>query len=239
MVNLLVGSRDIKEINILQNNLTNDKNYKINNAYTGKQIIDQYWKINPDIAVIDNNLNDLFIENVIDILSCSPLEEKNCNLILTLDRNYNLKLNNVSKINKIIYKPINNDLIKIIKKMAVDHNTPDLEFGEVDLLLQSLNFNCMSTGYRYMRDAITYCYYNPEELEFLKNIFKYLSFKYKVSENSIKDVLNSSIRPFNNTYIYNCSNDLKNLLYKNISLKDFIERIVFYLINIKHKGRIF
>ena len=110
MVNLLIGNRDIKEIDFLQNNLTNDKDFEIYNVYTGKQIIDQYWKTNPDIAVIDNNLTDLSIENVIDILSYSPLEEKNCNLILTLDRNYNLKLNNVSKVNKIIYKPINSEL---------------------------------------------------------------------------------------------------------------------------------
>ncbi len=239
MVNLLIGNRDIKEIDFLQNNLTNDKDFEIYNVYTGKQIIDQYWKTNPDIAVIDNNLTDLSIENVIDILSYSPLEEKNCNLILTLDRNYNLKLNNVSKVNKIIYKPINSELIEIIKTMSVDHNTPDLEFGEIDWLLQSLNFNCMSAGYRYMKDAIIYCYYRPEELEFLTNIFKYLSFKYQVPETRIRDALKSSIRPFNNTHIYNCPNELKNLLYKDISLKDFLERIVFYLINIKHKGRIF
>ena len=239
MVNLLIGSRDIKELDILKNNLTNDKNFEIYNVYTGKQIIDMYWKINPDIAVIDSNLTDLSIEKVVDILSYSPLEEKNCNLILTLDRNYNLKLNNVSKINKIIYKPINKKLIEVIKTISVDHNTPDLEFGEIDLLLQSLNFNCMSAGYRYMKEAIIYCYYRPEELEFLKNILKYLSFKYQVPETRIRDALKSSIRPFNNTYIYNYSNDLKNLLYNDISLKDFLERIVFYLINIKHKGRIF
>ncbi len=242
MVNLLIGSEDTKELDILQNNLTNDKNFEIHNVYTGQNVIDTYWKIHSDIVVIDNNLTDLPIEKIINVLSASPIEEKNCNLILTLDKDYNLKLSNFSKINKIIYKPVSIELVDIIKKISIIHNTPDLEFGEVDWLLQSLNFNCMSAGYRYMKDAITYCYYRPEELESLTNIFKYLSFKYQVPETRIRDALKSSIRPFNNNTFYTCISDLYKVLYNNgnsLSLKNFIERIVYYLIKTKNKGRLF
>ena len=35
-------------------------------------------------------------------------------------------------------------LISFIKELGLDYNTPDLELGEIDWLLQSLNFNCMS-----------------------------------------------------------------------------------------------
>jgi len=90
-----------------------------------------------------------------------------------------------------------------------------------------------------MRDAIIYCYYKPEELEFLKNILKFLSFKYLVPESRIRDSLNSYIRTFNRKN-HNLPIELYNTLENNIhniSLKDFIGRIVFYLM--KKKGRSF
>lgn len=163
-------------------------------------------------------------------------------MILTLSPDYKINFKNFTKINKIIYKPIlNNELCETIKEIANDYNTPDIEIGEIDWLLQSLNFNCMSAGYRYMKDAITYCYYRPDELEFLTNVLKYLAYKYKVPESRIRDSLKSSIRPFNNTNTYSCPTDLYRVLYNNgnrISLKDFIERIVYYLIRTKNKGRL-
>lgn len=239
MVNILIGNKDSREINILCQELTNDKSYKIENMTTGINTLSMYWKLNPDILVLDNNLPDLSIKDIVDRLSCSPLEKKKCNTILTLTPNYRIGLNNVTKISEILYKPIlNNELVNAIKTLAVDYNTPDLFVGEVDLLLQSLNFNCMSAGYKYMKDAITYCYYRPDELEFLNNVLKYLAYKYNVPETRVRDCLKSCIRPFNNTNILNQYSDLYAVLYNNgnkLSLKDFLERIVFYLIKTKKK----
>lgn len=90
-----------------------------------------------------------------------------------------------------------------------------------------------------MRDAIIYCYYKPEELEFLRNVLKFLSFKYVVPESRIRDSLNSYIRTFNHKN-HNLPIELANILEKNkhsLSLKDFIGKIVFYLI--QKKGRSF
>lgn len=126
--------------------------------------------------------------------------------------------------------------------MAIDYNTPDLEVGEVDWLLQSLNFNCLSGGYKYMKKAITYCYYRPDESEILNNILKYLAYEYKTTESQVRDSMNACIRPFNNSSEYSCSEELFNVLYNNghkLSLKDFLQRIVFYLIKVKKKGRLF
>ena len=239
MVSILIGNKDSTEIDILCQELTNDKSYKIINMTTGINTLSMYWKLNPDILVLDNNLSDLSIKDIVDRLSCSPLEKKRCNTILTLAPNYHIGLKNVTKISEILYKPIlNNELVNAIKSISVDYNTPDLCVGEIDLLLQSLNFNCMSPGYRYMKDAITYCYYRPDELEFLNNVLKYLAYKYNVPETRVRDCLKSCIRPFNNTNILNQYSDLYAVLYNNgnkLSLKDFLERIVFYLIRTKKK----
>lgn len=243
MVNVLIGTRNIQESNILCQKLANDKNYRVDNVTTGNDVLTMYWKINPDILVLDNSLSDLPIEDIVNRLSANPVERKRCNMILTLTPHYKIELNNVAKINEIIYKPIFNDkLVDAIRLMSVDFYTPDLEAGEIDCLLQSLNFNCMSAGYKFMKDSIIYCYYRPNELEFLNTVLKHLAYKYNIPESRARDALNSCIRPFNNTNIYGCSDELYNILYNkgnSLSLKDFLEKIVLYLIRTKKKGRLF
>ena len=190
MIKILVGNKNIDEFNSLCPILTNDNNYRINNINTAMNILTSYSRLKPDILILDNSLSDMSIEELIDKLSINPLEEKKCNTILTLNSNYHLRLSNVAKIHTILYKPIgNNELTNIVKQMAIDYNTPDLEFGEVDWLLQSLNFNCMSPGYRYMRDAIIYCYYRPDKLEFLNTILILLSSLYSVPVTDRKSVV--------------------------------------------------
>lgn len=93
-----------------------------------------------------------------------------------------------------------------------------------------------------MRDAIIYCYYNPDKLEFLNNILQLLSASYNVPTTKIRDSLNSSIRTFNSTHTIDNTHYLYNVLYNgnsNISLKNFIEKIVIYLLKTKRKGHIF
>lgn len=243
MVNVLIGNTNIKELDILCQQLTNDKKYRVSNVATGKDALDMYWKINPDIVILDDTLPGMPMEDIISRLSSNPVEKKKCNMILTLTPDCKIKFSNVTKINEIIYKPIIDDkLTNAIKVMSADFNTPDLEVGEVDWLLQSLNFNCLSAGYNFMKDAITYCYYKPEEMEILNTILKHLAYKYDVPESRVKDALTSSIRPFNNVNEYTCSKELLEALYNNghkLSLKDFLQRIVLYLIKTKKKGRLF
>ena len=243
MVNLLISNKNTIELDILAKNLTNDKNYIVENATTGKDTLSIYLKVHPDIFILDNSIADIPIESIIDRLSSNPLERKRCNTILTLPKNYNINIKHFSKINEIVYKPIfNNELTNIIEEISLDYNTPDLEYGEVDLLLQSLNFNCLSNGYNYIKSAITYCYYKPNELEYLNNILNYLAYEFNVNKSQVRDSMNGSIRTFNNINEYNCSNELFNVLYNHgnkLSLKDFLERIVLYLIRTKKKGRIF
>lgn len=243
MVNVLIGNKNTTELDILCQNLANDKNYRVDNVATGKDIVALYLKTNPDILILDNSLPDMTIEDIVNRLSSNPLERKKCNTILTLPLDYNIKMRKYGKVSEVIYKPfIDNELSDVIKELAIDYNTPDLEIGEVDWLLQSLNFNCLSRGYKYIKDAITYCYYRPDELEYLNNILKYLAYQYNTTESQVRDSMNGCIRPFNNASEYDCPEDLYKVLYNHghkLSLKDFLERIVFYLIRVKKKGRLF
>ena len=84
MVNVLIGNKNTDEIAILRQELTNDKIFRIENVVTGTEIITTYWKFSPDILVLDSELPDMSTENIIDRLSCTPLERKRCNTILTV-----------------------------------------------------------------------------------------------------------------------------------------------------------
>ena len=146
MVNVLVGNKNTDETAILRQEITNDKIFRVENVVTGTEIVTTYWKFNPDILVLDSDLPDMSTKDIMDRLSCTPVERKRCNTILTVPSNYIMKLTDLQKINTILYKPISNHrLSNTIKKIAIDYNTPDIEVGEIDWLLLSLNFNCMST----------------------------------------------------------------------------------------------
>lgn len=243
MVSVLIGNKNTIELDILCQELANDKDYRIENVDTGKDAVTMYLKTKPDILILDNSLSDMTIEDIVNRLSSNPLERKKCNTILTLPQNYNIRMSKFEKINEVVYKPFKNDTLNhVIRELAIDFNTPDLEYGEIDWLLQSLNFNCLSSGYKYMKKAIIYCYYRPDTLEYLNNILKYLAYEFNTTESQVRDSMNACIRPFNSINEYNCTDELFRVLYNNghkLTLKDFLERIVFYLIRIKKKGRLF
>ena len=243
MVNVLIGSKNTTELDILYQKLANDKNYRVENVNSGKDTIITYLKTNPDILILDNSLPDMSIEEIVNRLSSNPLERKKCNTILTLPANYNIRMSGYEKISKVVYKPFkNNNINNMVREMAIDFNTPDLEVGEVDSLLQSLNFNCLSGGYKYIKRAITYCYYRPEELELLNNILNYLAYEFNSTYSQVRDSMYGCIRPFKNANDYTCSQELFDALHNHgyrLSLKDFLEVIVLYLIRKKKKGRLF
>ena len=243
MVNVLIGSKNTAELDILYQKLANDKNYRVENVSTGKDTVNMYLKTNPDILILDNSITDMSIEEIVGRLSSNPLERKKCNTVLTLSEDYNIKMNRYDKISQVVYKPfVEKQLSNVVKELAIDFYTPNLEIGEIDWLLQSLNFNYLSGGYRYMKKAITYCYYRPEELEYLNNVLNYLAFEFNTTYSQVRDSLNACIRPFNRASEYNCPDELFKMLYNNghkLSLKDFLERIVIYLIKTKKQGLMF
>ena len=194
MVNVLIGSKNTVELDILYQKLANDKNYRVENVTTGKDTVNMYLKTNPDILILDNSITDMSIEEIVGRLSSNPLERKKCNTVLTLPLDYNIKMNRYDKISQVVYKPfVEKQLSNVVKELAIDFYTPNLEIGEIDWLLQSLNFNYLSGGYRYMKKAIIYCYYRPEELEYLNNVLNYLAFEFNTTYSQVRDSLNARV----------------------------------------------
>ena len=77
-----------------------------------------------------------------------------------------------------------------------------------------------------MRDIILYYYDHSNEMEFLNDIQEKIARENKTTETKVRDALNSYIRKilYNNGY--------------TPSLKDFVHRIVLYIIREKENGRL-
>lgn len=89
-----------------------------------------------------------------------------------------------------------------------------------------------------MRDIILYYYDHSDEMEFLNDIQEKIARKNKTTETKVRDALNSYIRKIKTSSFSSYSTELNKILYNNGSLKDFVHRIVLYIIREKENGRL-
>lgn len=92
-----------------------------------------------------------------------------------------------------------------------------------------------------MRDIILYYYDHSNEMEFLNDIQEKITRENKTTETKVRDALNSYIRKIKTSNFSSYSTELDKILYNNgytPSLKDFVHRIVLYIIREKENGRL-
>ncbi len=91
-----------------------------------------------------------------------------------------------------------------------------------------------------MRDIILYYYDHLNEMEFLNDVQEKIARENKTTETKVRDALNSYIRKIKTSHFSSYSTELDKILYNNgyaPSLKDFVQRIVTYIIREKENGR--
>jgi len=92
-----------------------------------------------------------------------------------------------------------------------------------------------------MRDIILYYYDHSNEMKFLNDIQEKIARENKTTETKVRDALNSYIRKIKTSNFSSYSTELDKILYNNgytPSLKDFVHRIVLYIIREKENGRL-
>ena len=92
-----------------------------------------------------------------------------------------------------------------------------------------------------MRDIILYYYDHSDEMEFLNDIQEKIARKNKTTKTKVRDALNSYIRKIKTSSFSSYSTELNKIIYNNgytPSLKDFVHRIVLYIIREKENGRL-
>lgn len=78
-------------------------------------------------------------------------------------------------------------------------------------------------------------------MEFLNDIQEKIARKNKTTKTKVRDALNSYIRKIKTSSFSSYSTELNKILYNNgytTSLKDFVYRIVLYIIREKENGRL-
>lgn len=233
---ILIASSDKNYNNFCSTFLENEKNYEIEKTTTGLDTLNKYLEIKPDILILDTTLDYINYIDIINKLSTYCQNEKNkCNTILIINNlEEKLSLNNTAKIYQIFTKSHDSKhLLETIELMLSEFNIPTLTEKEINLLLTKLNFSLSSKGTKYIKSAITHCYYSQYSENkscSLKELFEIVANEYDTTIETIRDGIRSSLIPLNTYREFIDSHSILNLFnnYRNITPKYFIETVSTY-----------
>ena len=211
----------------------NCSNLNVIGVDSGTKALNTYNEINPNVFVLDSKFLDLSSKEIIAKLSSTKKESKNCNIILTANLDEAISIvSNTEKIYKILFKPFDFSELKVsIQDICLDTKIPELDNLQLHLFLLDLKFNINSPSTKYLIEAIHQCYYYPHLLRNLDEIIKIISYKYNVSEKTIRFSFRNALKPINNYRSTITQSSFINLFdpMRNITPKYFLDIITTYL----------
>ena len=218
--------------------LANRTGYNIQSCTDGKTTLLEYKKEEPNILILDSNFNDINCTDLINKITSFPNEKNKCNIILTVDSIEQFcDLENVAKINQILYKPINHEkLIDKIDLMKQEFETMDILDNELNSYLLQLSLNVNSIGCKYLKCAILNYYYYSKRFNYLEDVFITVASEYNVTKSEIREGIRSALIPLN-IYRDTIQHPIMKLFdtTRNITPKYFLEFFVIYLKSKKNK----
>ncbi len=235
MYKVLISDSNEKEIlDCFEYLSTKNRNLNLYKMLSGKETLDTYVNLEPNILILNTSLKDMSGVEVLDKLSMSIEERKKCNtIIIANNQDEQLKIKNASKVYKILSKPYEfEELSKTVEIMCQKDDYSQLSPKYLDIYLLTLGFCMSSNGTLYMKTAIQIGFCFPYYLSSLGQTIKYIAKEYSVTESTVKNALVASLKPLNNNLVY--SYDKKSLYNlfnknKNVSTKEFIQISVSYL----------
>ena len=103
MRKVLIANQDIDQNKQLCQYLKNDKRFEITETTDGKSTLNKYLEIKPNVLILDTNFKDMNCIEIINRLSMTIEEKRNCNTILVVDKsNENIRITNIAKAYKVI-----------------------------------------------------------------------------------------------------------------------------------------
>lgn len=234
MVKILVANQNIEQNNKLCKYLANDNNLKIIGTNDGISTLEQYHKIKPDIFILNTNLNDINYIEVIDQLSYDINEKMNCNTILISSiPNESLCITNTAK----LYKTFTNQFeMKDVSKTIIEMSNYILD-KKIDRLFLKLKIPLRSNPSNRVRNALTKCYYYPELIENINELFDLVGKDFKTTRDGIRSSFRTALRPLN---LYKDKEQSPFAIYKlfekgeDVSPKRFLDVSIYYLQNTKN-----
>lgn len=194
MIRVMIAEDNTNLNHLCCNYLTNDKDIQIVfSAYDGKETLEKYRELKPDVLLLDLDLPKMNGLEVINNI-CLDTEEKNkCNIII-ISGNADLRFNllNTSKVYRVMPKPVDFDkVISAIKEIPNENNT--LTEKKIKKYLYYLNFNTYSDGTDYLIEAIQLAYNRPLLMKNVKDIYNLISKEHSVPPNTVKSSIRNSI----------------------------------------------
>lgn len=237
MRKVLIANHDIDQNKQLCQYLTNDKRFEITETTDGKSTLNKYLEIKPNVLILDTNFKDMNCIEIINRLSMTIEEKRNCNTILVVDKsNENIKITNMAKVYKVIEYSDLDDLFNTINEICSYSEYEELTEFDIDKLFLKLKIKLNSNGADYLRESITQCYYYPNLLKKLDDIFFMLAKKHDKTNDAIRSSFRSALEPLNN---FRDTIDYPIMKYFDYGCKitpqRFLEIVVMYLHIIKNK----
>lgn len=240
MLKVLVADENLETNSNCCQYLAKDKELNVFGVFNGISVIDKYYETKSDVLVINSDFKDKKCTQIVNELSFTTKERKNCNIFLTLDNRINLiDINYMAKIYKLFYLPVDYKKIReSIYQYEIDTN---IIYGPNDetltKLFYKLNIYNNLSGAKYLKDAIKECYENPSMLSSLDDVYKIISIKEKTSCEAIRSAIRRALESMQN---YKSSTIAKNtkifMLFENeeiITPKNFIKIITTYYLQRK------
>lgn len=221
MLKVLVADEDIEENSSCCQYLASDKNLDVISCCSGIGTLNKYREIQPNILVINSNFKDKCYTEIVNELSATSQERKNCNIILTVDNSSEkIELDYMAKVYKLFYFPLD---YRNIKKGIEQYNLDNIIFYEPNennlrALFYKLNLYNESLGAIYLKYAIIQCYNNPQLLNSLKTIFYLVSEEFNVSFNSVRPAMRNALKSVNDFRIFSKNKGI----FKLFENEDFI-----------------
>lgn len=230
MLRVLVADENLETNSNCCQYLANDKNLDVFSSCSGISTLNKYREIQPNILVINSNFKDKCYTEIVNELSTTSQERKNCNIILTVDNSTEkIELDYMAKVYKLFYFPLN---YSYIKKGIEQYNLDNIIFYEPNednlrALFYKINLYNESLGADYFKYAIIQCYNKPKLINSLKTIFYLVSEEFNVSFASIRPAMRNALKPVND---FRISSNNKGIfkLFENedfITPKNFIRNI--------------
>ena len=239
MVKVLISNANIEESTMIRKFLTNENDFEIEDTKDPIMTINEYFKIEPDVFILDSKFNRMNYNDILEKIAQFPLERDKCNTILTLNTLTEANiLDYTSKIYRILRKPIiEKKLLETIHLMIKPADIPKLNTNELNTLLLKLNLDISNKCTGYMISAIKQCYYYPYLIYSLNDVFKVVALEYNTSESTIKEGLRASLIRLNKYGTVMKTNSILDLLNtsETITPRFFIEVVTTYLHDEKNK----
>lgn len=201
MLKVLVADENIEASMDCCQYLANDKNLDVVSSNSGINTLDTYYKVKPNILVINSDFKDKSYTEIINELSSTSQERNNCNIILTVEENTRLEFDSISKLYQLFYLPLRNKNSKIkksIKQYCLDHYIfyePNAD--NLRALFYKLHLYNHCLGADYFKYAIIQCYKNPELINSLNSIFSITSKEFNVSYDSVRPAMRTALKSVN------------------------------------------